>query len=47
MNIQGVPDDLCSRAGMSATWRTGNKLCLFAHKHVNAYSGGKLSQLNY
>ncbi|KAK0075668.1 hypothetical protein PV325_006573 [Microctonus aethiopoides] len=41
--IIGVPDELCSRAGMSATWRTGNKLCLFAHKHVNAYSGDKRS----
>lgn len=38
--IKGIPDELCRRAGITATWRTGNKLGIFAHKHVNAYSGG-------
>ncbi|XP_034942679.1 nuclear pore complex protein Nup85 [Chelonus insularis] len=39
----GIPDDLCRRAGISATWKTGNKLGIIAYKHVNVYSGDKKS----
>ncbi|CAD6215897.1 GSCOCG00000714001-RA-CDS [Cotesia congregata] len=38
-----IPDDLCRRAGIAATWRTGNNLGVFAHKHINVYSGDKNS----
>ena len=35
------------KAGMSATWRTGNKLGVFAHKHMSVNSDGNYKIINY
>lgn len=44
--IIGIPDELCMKAGMSATWRTGNKLGVFAHKHMSVNSDDKKSNFH-
>ncbi|XP_043282571.1 nuclear pore complex protein Nup85 [Venturia canescens] len=36
--IIAIPDDVCSRRGIAATWSGSNKIGIHAYKHVNAYS---------
>ncbi|XP_011312196.1 nuclear pore complex protein Nup85 [Fopius arisanus] len=41
--IIGIPDVLCSKAGIAASWRTGNQLGVFPHKQINAHTNDRKS----
>ncbi|KAG7189414.1 hypothetical protein KM043_017118 [Ampulex compressa] len=43
--IIAIPDDICRKAGISATWINSNKISVHAYKHVNAYSNDVKSSL--
>ncbi|XP_046427860.1 nuclear pore complex protein Nup85 [Neodiprion fabricii] len=36
--IIAIPDDVCRRAGLAATWIGQNKIGVHAYKHINAHS---------